>query len=81
MALVVDGKSGHLKRERDDVDGGVEQRGLELGFEINEGRVARWHASVRLAGQVDHGAQVNCELAEYGANRVEVEDVGQRSGS
>ena len=53
MALVVDGERGNLERERDDVDGRVEQRGLELGLEINElGLPIQIEVEIRFRGSI-----------------------------
>jgi len=72
--LVVDCEGGDLLDELQEVDGAVEERRLELAFEVD----------VLFAGldlldvirEIDEGDDVDGELAEDGANDVGVEDVG-----
>ncbi len=72
--MVVDCEGGDLLDELQEVDGAVEERRLELAFEVD----------VLFAGldlldvirEIDEGDDVDGELAEDGANDVGVEDVG-----
>jgi hypothetical protein len=78
-ALVVDGEGGDLLDELEEVDGRVEEGGLEFAFEV-DGRGQRFRRDgVDVVGNVDEGGDVDGELAEDGADDVEIEDVGLRA--
>ena len=72
-ALVVDGEGRDLLDQLQQVDGAVEQRGLELALQIDA--VLAGFGALHVVGDVDEGDDVDGELAEYGADDVEVEDV------
>ena len=60
--------------EREQVDGAIEQRGLEIALEVD---VRARLGALDVAGNVDEGDDVDGELAEDGADEVDVENVGQ----
>ena len=60
--------------ELEEVDGAVEEGGLELAFEVDV-RVVGLDAR-DVAGDVDKGGDVDGELAQDGAHDVEIEDFG-----
>ena len=55
------------------VDGGVEERRLEVSFKINV--IGNGFADLDVSGDVDEGEDMDYELAEDGADDVWVEDV------
>lgn len=61
------------------VDGGVEEGGLEFTFEVDSLARGRGVMGVDVVGDVDEGGDVDGELAEDGADDVGVEDVGLRA--
>jgi hypothetical protein len=90
-ALVVYGEGGDLLDELEEVDCAVEERGGELGFEVDdfgaavgdglarneeEGAGNSRFKHVAVPGDVDQGGDVNGKLAEDRSDDVEVEDVG-----
>lgn len=60
----------------EEVDGRVEEGGFEFAFEIDFGGQGLRGDGVDVVGDVDEGGDVDGELAEDGADDVEVEDVG-----
>ena len=72
--MVVDGEGGDLLDELEEIDGAVEEGRFELAFEVDVW-VAGFDA-VDVVGDVDEGDDVDGELAEDGADYVEVEDFG-----
>ena len=74
--MVVDGEGGDLLDQLEEVDGAVEERGLEFAFEVDV-RGTRFGA-MNVVGEIDQGRDVDGELAEDRADYVRVEDVGLR---
>lgn len=60
--------------ELEEVDGAVEEGRFEIAFEVDV--VAAGFVAVDVSGEVDEGGDVNCKLAEDGADDVGVENVG-----
>lgn len=58
----------------EEVDGAVEEGGFEFAFEVYV--VAARFVALHIVGEVDESDDVDCELAENGANDVRVEDIG-----
>ena len=77
--MVVDGEGGDLLDELEQVDGGVEEGGLEFAFEVGGGGGGCGVVAVDVVGDVDEGGDVDGELAKDGADDVGVEDVGLRA--
>ena len=75
--LVVDCEGGDLLDELQEVDGGIEERRLELFLEIDV--ILLGIDTLHVLGYVDECDDVDSELAEDRANDVEVEDVVLRS--
>jgi hypothetical protein len=62
-----------LLDELEQVDGGVEERGLEFFLEVGHGLLGL--GALHVLADVDEGGNVDGELAEDGADDVGVEDV------
>jgi hypothetical protein len=77
--LVVDGEGGDLLDELQEVDGAVEERGLEFAFEVNLGAWRLLFEFVDVLGDVDEGGDVDGELAEDRGDDVPVPDVVLRA--
>jgi len=80
--LVVDCKGADLLDELQEVDGAVEEGGLEFGFDVgieHEVLFFEWLDGGDVARDVDKSDDVDCELAEDGTDDVRVEDVGLRA--
>ncbi len=73
--MVVDGEGGDLLDELQEVDGAVEEGGLEFAFEVDFGAVFFLFEEVDVVGDVDEGGDVDGELAEDGGDDVPVPDV------
>ena len=71
--MVVDGEGGDLLDELEKVNGGVEEGGLEFFLEVRVGVLGL--DALDVLRDVDEGGDVDCELAEDGADDVDVEDV------
>ena len=59
--------------ELEEVDCGVEKRGLEVLFQVRVGVLG--FDALDVLGDVDEGGNVHCKLSEDGADDVDVEDV------
>lgn len=73
--MVVDGEGGDLLDELEEVDGGVEEGGLEFAFQVDQAAVFLGLEAVDCVGDVDQGGDVDGELAEDGWDDVPVPDV------
>ena len=62
-----------MLNELEEVDCGVEKRGLEVLFQVRVGVLG--FDALDVLGDVDEGDDVDGELTEDGANDVNVEDV------
>ena len=71
--MVVDCEGGDLLDELEEVDCGVEKRGLEVLFQVRVGVLG--FDALYVLGDIDEGDDVDGELTEDGANDVNVEDV------
>jgi hypothetical protein len=78
-ALVVDGESRDLLDELQQVDGAVEERGLELALEVDGAAVFHGLELCHVLRDVDEGGDVDGELAEDGGDDVPVPDVVLRA--
>lgn len=65
--------------ELQEVDGAVEERGLELALEVDGAAVLHGLESGDVLGDVDEGGDVDGELAENGGDDVPVPDVVLRA--
>ena len=72
--MVVDGEGGDLLDKLQQVDGAVEEGGLEFAFEIDG--LATGFGALHVIGYVNERGDVDGELAENRADDVRVEDVG-----
>lgn len=75
-ALVVDCECRDLLDQLQEVDGRVEQRRLELAFEVDFGLFRL--GALDVLRDVDERRDVDCELPEDGADDVRVENIGLR---
>ena len=78
-ALVVDGEGRDLLDELQQVDGAVEERGLELALEVDGAAVFHGLELGHVLGDVDEGGDVDGELAEDRGDDVPVPDVVLRA--
>jgi hypothetical protein len=78
-ALVVDGESGDLLDELQEVDGAVQERGLELALEVDGAAVLHGLKLLNVLRDVDEGGDVDGELAEDGGYDIPVPDVVLRT--
>ena len=67
--------------ELEEVDGAVEEGGVELALEIDFRAVFSLFEAVDVVGDVDEGDDVDGELTEDGRDDVPVPDVVLRSGA
>jgi hypothetical protein len=77
--LVVDGEGRDLLDELQEVDGAVEERGLEFALEVDGAAVFHGLELLHVLRDVDEGGDVDGELAEDGGNDVPVPDVVLRA--
>jgi hypothetical protein len=77
--LVVDGESGDLLDKLQEVDGAVEERGLEFALEVDGAAVFHGFDCRHVLGDVDEGGDVDGELAKNGGDDVPVPDIVLRA--
>jgi hypothetical protein len=75
-ALVVDGEGRDLLDELQQVDGAVQERGLEVAFEVDIGFSG--FDPLHVVRDIHKCDDVNRKLTQYGSDDVEVENVGLR---
>lgn len=76
--MVVDGESGDLLDQLEEIDCRVEQRGLELLLEVDF-RALHGISALDVLRHIDKSGDMDSELAEDRANNVEVEDIMLRT--